>query len=100
MKTPCLADFGMDGVTLARCTACGASLVFAVLASGKRIPMDPEPSDRGNVACRIVEGRGLVAHVFGKADATEARAAGAVLYLSHFATCPDVARFRNRKAKP
>ena len=94
MMSNCLADFA----EVVPCQACQVRIVFAVTRSDKRIPMDVYPSSVGNVAVRH-EGGHLVAHVFGKVDAFEAREAGAKLYLSHFATCPDSKRFR-KGAKP
>lgn len=68
-----------------KCRTCSAPVLWVRMAgSGKRMPLDAEPSARGNV--RVVEG---MATVLGAEDATGARAAGEELYLSHFVLCPD-----------
>lgn len=67
------------------CKLCGAPIVFVVSVNGKQIPLDPAASrERGNVAVDLVAGRG---RVLGPEDAKAARAAGAILHISHFATC-------------
>lgn len=52
------------------------------------MPLDAEPSQDGNV--RLADGR---AEVLGPLEATASRE---VLYLSHFATCPQAASHRKR----
>lgn len=44
-------------VRLATCKGCAAPIVFALLDTGKRIPLNPVPDpDRGNVACHVAGG--------------------------------------------
>jgi len=102
MTIPCLADY--LSTQFVGCRDCNATIVFATTTSSKKIPMDPLSSDRGNVALRlqldasVPFGARLLARVFGKVDAYEARHAGATLYLSHFVTCP-AAQARRKEGK-
>ncbi len=77
------------------CKSCGAPILWTVTAAGRRMPVDAEPSDIGNIE---VSG-GLVLHATTIAghDLVRARAVGFPLYLSHFATCPNASTHRNPK---
>jgi len=73
------------------CRSCGASLVFVdVLASGRPIPLDAEPTPDGNVEVFETAG-GLygkvwpASHIWGEAD---------LRYRSHFASCPSAKEHR------
>lgn len=73
------------------CRSCGAPMRWAVTTAGKRMPLDPQPSDRGNV------------HVDDDGTATvlgplEVQAHDGPLYVPHFATCDDPDRFRKAGA--
>lgn len=62
------------------------------------MPVDTEPSGRGNV--RIVEGRRgetPTAITLKMDDLRAAREEKEILYLSHYATCPNPERFRQPK---
>lgn len=74
------------------CRACQAPILFVASLTGKRIPLNalPDP-ERGNVVIGSPSGR---ARVLKRDDAALARAAGVVLYLSHFVTCPNAGEFR------
>lgn len=81
------------------CSACGALIVFPLVAKrvGGReqmrpMPVDVEPDPAGNVHV-WAEGRVLRGHVFGR---RQDRAGRADLHKSHFTTCPDAGRFRQR----
>lgn len=73
--------------TVKNCQSCGAPIFFAATGTGKRIPLDAEPTEDGNIvildgeACVIPKGTYL---------------AGKPQYRSHFATCPNAARHRRR----
>lgn len=76
---------------LALCRSCQAYIIWAVsVTSGKRMPLDAEPSPRGNV--EIVGGDE-------KTPTVRIVPARAGLYVSHFATCPAAAQHRKGKAK-
>jgi hypothetical protein len=64
------------------CSYCGALVLWANTATGKRMPIDAEPVELGNV--RLVEGPGgYLAMVTAPAMIPEGER-----YRSHFATCP------------
>jgi hypothetical protein len=78
------------------CRSCRAPVRWAFTVHGKRIPVDPEPVDGGN----------LVLHEDpnGGAPTAEVVPAGAQLldgddgrrYVSHFVTCPNADQHRRR----
>lgn len=78
------------GVGLAECRTCAEPIRFVQLATGSKMPVNPKPDDRGNVAARQV-GRDLVGRVLRRGD--RQIPAGHDLYRPHFATC-------ERPAKP
>jgi hypothetical protein len=75
-----------------KCDSCRADVLWRKTPGGKWMPVDPEPSDHGNVIvldaerCRVVGGAAAVEH----------RAGGGKTYVPHFATCPNAARHRKR----
>lgn len=83
-----------------RCTspACRAPVIWAETASGKRMPLDPTPSNDGNVvvfAAYDSDGAPFLrCNVLRHTQLSGARAAGQTLRTSHFKTCPDAARHR------
>ena len=79
----------------ATCSACHAPIRWAKSAvSGKPAPFDATPSPVAGNA-RILD-NGTV-EVLGGFSLEEARRYKERLYVSHFATCPDAAKFRARK---
>lgn len=80
-----------------RCDSCGTEIFWAInAATGKRMPIDPDPRDDGNVVITgdprsITDRLGLAAQVLGP---LEALAHDGELYVSHFATCPDAASWQ------
>lgn len=73
------------------CSTCHARILWVKMASGKLNPVDAEPVASGNVVIDE-DGQGVVL----KKDLFDAPATGP-RYVSHFATCPDAAKFRKRK---
>jgi hypothetical protein len=72
-----------------RCSSCRARILWAISeASGKPIPLDAEPTEKGN----IVVVNGTVARYVRAAE--RATIAAQSLYVSHFATCPNAAQHR------
>lgn len=73
----------LDRRDVARCRSCGAEIVWAVTKGGKRVPIDFEQCDGGNVlllpdgSCRVLRA----------GDSAELLASG-TRHKSHFATCP------------
>jgi hypothetical protein len=78
----------------AKCRSCGAPMIWAVMASTKRrMPLDAEPHPEGTIALQPDGTAGWL-----KGDVlAEARAAGAKLYRSHFASCPNSHMHRKPK---
>lgn len=73
----------------AACRSCGASIVWAITAAGKRMPVDAAPSPAGNL---VLEGDAV--RVVPSADMFDKRPR----HTSHFVTCPQAAQ--HRKPKP
>lgn len=80
----------------ASCRSCGAPIVFAVTERGKRIPIDAEPVENGNIALDRLQ-EPPRAYVLKTATAREMVEGN--LYVLHFSTCPNAAQHR-RPAQP
>ena len=74
---------------------CTAQVAFFPTPTGTQAILDPEPSPAGNIVLEL-EGNGHVARTLKKDELEKARADGATLYISHWATCADAKTFRNR----
>ena len=70
-----------------RCRSCGAEIRWARTEKGKRIPLDDEPTVKGNVTIAR-QGDHVIASVLGPMEAEIARQEGRTLYLPHHASCP------------
>jgi hypothetical protein len=70
------------------CRSCGAEIIFVVMPSGKRNPLDAHPSEKGNV--KIENGNGVIVPPGSEHG----------LRLSHFSTCPNAKTFRKKDRKP
>lgn len=81
---------------MSACRSCGAAVLWVKVVPGSVAPLNLEPSPAGNI--RMLGTRDAVARVLPKQELIDARAAGELLYTSHFATCPNAKR--HRKAKP
>lgn len=96
------------------CSSCGERRAWwaTVEASGKRMLVDPDPTDAGIVVkLDRHPGLGPVVRVLTRAEATDGafvdlhtgevvELADRPRYVSHFATCPQAARHRRAKPKP
>lgn len=69
------------------CSSCKARIRWAVTQTGRRIPLDPDPTARGNVRLEPAAPAGVAQTAIVIPADQRARYAGQ-LYLSHFATCP------------
>lgn len=77
---------------MSKCRSCLAEIIWAKTESGSLIPLDAEPNKPGaNMA--LIEG---IAKVVNRGDLFEPVYSGN-LYLSHYATCPDREKWRQRK---
>lgn len=72
---------------MSSCRSCGAPLLWAETKGGKRIPLDVEPSIKGNLELS----GSSVRYVTPDVNASPLR------YLSHFVTCPGAASHRSKK---
>lgn len=78
---------------MATCRSCGASIVWTLTDSGKRMPVDAEPTDGGNVFLWRKDGE-VRAMVLGALDTVRTELDNGKRYTSHFVTCPDAAEHR------
>lgn len=79
----------------ARCSSCGASIVWAKTEAGRAMPLDAEPTDDGTI-----ETIGNTCRVLSPIEAAITRGETGRLYTSHFATCPHAATHRRKKGNP
>ena len=70
---------------MTKCKSCGAPIFWAKTIKGMPMPIDGEPSPRGNI---VISEEG-VALVYRDPSAVAPRYADEPRYLSHFATCPN-----------
>ena len=70
------------------CRTCRQPILWAVTTTGRRIPVDVHPTERGNLTL-VTDGHQLIAGVHVDADGPR--------YLSHFATCKDANRHRKAR---
>lgn len=81
---------------LERCRSCNRPIVWANTSNGKTMPLDPEPSDRGNLVVSLTDNI-LHAGVVRGPQRDGLRAARKPLYLSHFTTCPHADNWRKNR---
>ena len=78
-----------------QCHSCGAPILWAYTRTGKPIPINPEPSEHGNISVYELAGI-LRATVVKPAIAQAMRDDGRTLYLTHFVDCTDAKNWRHR----
>lgn len=76
------------------CKSCGAKIIWAVTLAGKRMPVDAQSSERGNVEL-YDEGDHIRALIVNDATLFDDLAARP-RHLPHFVTCPDADQHRKR----
>ena len=78
-----------------KCRSCGARVIWTrTAATGKAMPVDVEPSAKGNIVLTDLEDRtptAVYVDLLNQADYRDAPK-----YLSHFATCPDAKSWRSK----
>lgn len=76
-----------------KCKSCGAQIIWATTVAGKKMPLDAEPHEDGNVVLMPAGAMVLPKETFelGKGICSKR-------YRSHFATCNNASK--HRKAKP
>lgn len=74
---------------MSTCRSCGAAIIWAFTTTGKRMPVDAEPTDGGNVLLHpdAVAGHDPVATVVGKHVQPSIFGDDGPRYVSHFSTC-------------
>lgn len=77
---------------MSRCRTCRAQIVWVELPSGRRMPVDADPSPAGQIRLD-----GTFGVVLDTDQTIAARLAGEPLFISHFATCPDAGQHRRGK---
>ena len=82
----------------ARCASCGSAITWGLTATGRRMPVDADPSARGNIAIDHVEGREPTFRMITGAAGGATLNYAPRLYTSHFATCPHAAQHRKARA--
>jgi hypothetical protein len=76
------------------CTSCGAPIIWAVTVSGAAMPVDVQPSARGNLL--LEESEDPRQPPFATVVRGRQPAGPKPLRLSHFATCPDAKKWRGK----
>lgn len=81
------------------CRSCNARIQWAITERGRRMPVDVQPNDAGNILLQprvdnIPLAIYLTAEQVAAFDGTLQRHR---LYQSHFATCPDAKKWRKNK---
>lgn len=74
---------------MARCHSCGQEIEWAFTEKDKRMPLDADPREDGNLV--VVSRR---ASEYGMTPVVRYVKAGEGNRVSHFATCPDSGRHR------
>jgi len=74
----------------ASCRSCGADMIWTVTRSGKKMPMDAEPSSNGTFELHEMANGEVHAEFVPEKD----RNADMDLYQSHFSTCPHANQHR------
>ena len=69
-----------EGALVSRCRSCEAEIIWALTVNGRRIPLDAEPAERPT---------GLFKLIPGELEPLAVSAAADLVYISHFATCPN-----------
>lgn len=80
------------------CRSCGAKIIWATTLNGRSMPVDAEPNpEQGNLFLARGLSDSVVAITLSGLNAharVSARRVGVNLFTSHFATCPDHAKWR------
>jgi hypothetical protein len=84
MKTP----------TVFNCRSCGAHLIWAETITGRRMPLDITPTKDGNIILGLRDQQAPLALVQTQQQLERLRAKGELLYVCHFATCPQHKKWR------
>ena len=78
---------GGVAVSHAKCSSCGAAVIWTVTEAGKRMPVDATPAGKVTVLVKNPDG----------SDTPVSRMRDH--FVSHFATCPNAQSHRTKKPK-
>lgn len=80
---------------IVQCRSCGADMVWVVTRKGKRMPLDPKPSEEGRFVYDgdDADGKPKVAYL----RDGQLKFHTGERYTSHFATCPNADQHRGRE---
>jgi hypothetical protein len=81
------------------CRSCHAPILWAMTASGKRMPMDPDPVATGTFALTLDDPPTAI-HAPATVPAGTVRLGAdgfPARFTSHFATCPNASQHRRKK---
>lgn len=83
---------------MSKCKSCGAEIVWTETTRGRRMPVDAEPSERGNVLVAGLKPEPMPkAYVYGSLEALQLRDQGVELHAAHHATCPNADDWRTER---
>lgn len=71
------------------CQSCGAPIKWVVTEAGRNMPIDAEPSEKGNLL--------LIDRYVRFVKTREREDRDVPLYISHFATCPDARAWKRSR---
>jgi len=80
-----------------KCQSCGALIVWAETITGRRMPLDAEPTKEGNIILGVRHGQSPLALVQTAQSLARLVAKGERLYTSHFATCKFANQHRRKQ---
>lgn len=78
---------------MSACRSCGAEIIWARTENGKRMPLDAEATHIGDSS----ELRGLQSVTFVDGEYRCSPARPMLVYVSHFATCPNAGSHRQAR---
>lgn len=84
---------------MSKCRSCNAEIMWCVTEQGKRMPIDANPSEQGNVVVFECAETGTdMCRVVSKDEMATWSADESPLYVytSHFATCPNAKQHRSK----
>lgn len=85
------------------CRSCGQPIQWSMTERGRRMPVDLEPNDAGNILLQHRQGDVPLAVYLNEVekkkliDALDGRLQRHRLFTSHFVTCKDADKWRNKK---
>lgn len=85
----------MSGLVKSKCRSCREPIYWVATDSGKRMPIDVEPTETGNLLLAVAESPPRVSVV-----SQSGRLAGSLFYVSHFSTCRFARQHRRPPAPP